>query len=169
VPVIWKAIPQSTTRQETARSTWLRHRTARDGASPREAEWMTGSPVRKGKRVGGRDGWAVAGGGALSCGLYVRGKPLVRRPYSSESRLPNRGPRPSDPRAKHAWATCSEATCRTHLLLLLRSLLRGGREAGRQAAMAAPSCLGLGNRRRRNVLEAAGMGGWSSTTTTLHR
>ena len=63
-----------------------------------EAEWMTGFPVRKGKRKVGR--WRRA----LGCRRAVRAwkSRWSDAPYSSESLLPNRGPRPGLTPARNA-------------------------------------------------------------------
>ena len=70
--------------------------------SPRRhgaAEWMTGSPVRKGKK-GGRSGWAVEA--RLVAGSACVESRWSDAPYSSESLLPNRGPRPGLTPAQNA-------------------------------------------------------------------
>ena len=61
----------------------------------------------------------MGGGGALGCRQCVRGKPLVRRPLTKHGHTRPQLRKPPDPRPKHAWATCSAASCRTQQLLLL--------------------------------------------------
>jgi len=67
-----------------------------------EAEWMTGFPVRKGKRKVGQDGWPVEARAWLQEGSACVESRWSDAPYSSESLLPNRGPRPGLTPAQNA-------------------------------------------------------------------